>query len=368
MSHPERDIQFGFQLAAVDEAGASDAQLYRTMLQDAKIGYELGYDTAWVVEHHFSDYFPQPSPLTLLSHVAATCPGIGLGAMVLVTPWYQPLRLAGEIAILSHLSKGLLHLGMGRGNAPMEYEAFGVPMAEAKQRFEETWHILDLAMKGKPFTFKGENLSVEREIMIRPHPDTSKVNFYGAIGNPASATKIAELGLAPISNGSLPFEVQRNVLKTWGEIATERNMPTDVDKPIGVTLVIADTDEEAVALARRYIPRWFEVQVEHYAFDANRHKDLPDYRPFAETHQRRIKMTDPANLDPLLEVSLVGSPSTVAKRLRTYIDIGFNSFILQAATPDIPQSLRTQWLTRFAQEVAPSFSRKFALGKKVAAE
>jgi alkanesulfonate monooxygenase SsuD/methylene tetrahydromethanopterin reductase-like flavin-dependent oxidoreductase (luciferase family) len=368
MSNLGRPIQFGFQLAAVDASGATDAQLYKTMLQDVKLGYDLGYETAWVVEHHFSDYFPQPSPITVLSHVAASCPGIGLGAMVLVTPWYQPLRLAGDIAILSHLSKGPLHLGMGRGNAPMEYEAFGVPMAQAKQRFEEAWRILDLAMRGEPFTFKGKHLSVDREIVIRPHPVTSKINFYGAIGNPASATKIAELGLAPISNGSLPFDVQRNVLKTWADIATAKKMSTDVDKPIGVTLVIADTDEEADALARRYIPRWFEVQVEHYAFDADRHRDLPDYRPFAETHARRIRMTDPANLDPLLEVSLVGSPKTVAERLQTYIDIGFNSFILQAATPDIPQSLRAQWLTRFAREVAPLFSTRFANGKKVAAE
>ena len=368
MSKNEREVKFGFQLAAVDASGTSDADLYKTMLADAKLGYDLGYEIAWVVEHHFSDYFPQPSPIAILSHVAAMCPGLGLGAMVLVTPWYQPVRLAGEIAVLSHLSKGPLHLGMGRGNAPMEYEAFGVPMDEAKQRFEETWRILDLAMKGKPFTFKGENLSVDREIRIRPLPDVSKINFYGAIGNPASATKIADLGLAPISNGSLPFETQRTVMKTWHDIAAERGLPTDVDKPVGVTLVIADTDEEADALARKYIPRWFEVQVEHYAFDAARHHDLPDYRPFAETHARRVKMTDPANLDPLLDVSLVGSPETVAKRLQTYIDIGFNSFILQAATPDIPQAVRAEWLTRFANEVAPRFSSKYSAKPRAAAE
>ncbi|MBS7700705.1 MULTISPECIES: LLM class flavin-dependent oxidoreductase [unclassified Chelatococcus] len=362
-----REVKFGFQLSAVDAHGASDAQLYEALLRDARLGYELGYDIAWVVEHHFSDYFPQPSPLSILSHVAALCPGIGLGTMVLVTPWHQPVRLAGEIAVLSHLSKGPLHLGMGRGNAPMEYEAFGVPMAEAKQRFEETWRILSLAMEGKPFTFTGKTLSVEREIRIRPFPDTGKINFYGAIGNPASATKIAELGLAPISNGSLPFDVQRNVMRTWTEVAKARNVDTDVDRPVGVTLVMADTDAEADALARRYLPRWFELQVEHYAYDASRHKDLPDYRPFAETHERRIRMTDPANLDPLLEVSLVGSPATVVHRLQTYVDIGFNSFILQTSSPDIPQPLHAEWLTRFAREVAPAFSTNFANGRREAA-
>jgi alkanesulfonate monooxygenase SsuD/methylene tetrahydromethanopterin reductase-like flavin-dependent oxidoreductase (luciferase family) len=358
-----RPISFGFQLSAVDRTGATDMELYAALLTDAALGYRLGYETAWVVEHHFSDYFPQPSPLTILGHIAALCPGMGLGTMVLVTPWYQPVRLAGDIAVLSHLAQAPLHFGLGRGNAPMEYEAFGVPMEEAKDRFAETWQILDLAMKGEPFTFEGNHLQVRREVRIRPTPRTDLINFYGAIGNPASATKIAELGLPPICNGSLPFAVQRDVLATWQGGAEKRGMPTDAAKPVGVTLIIADTDAEADALARKLMPRWFEVQVEHYAFDASRHHDLPDYRPFAETHARRVKMTDPANLDPFLEVSLVGSPETVRRRLQAYIEVGFDSFILQTSTPDIPQPVRQEWLTRFAREIAPDFAPHF--GKKL---
>jgi alkanesulfonate monooxygenase SsuD/methylene tetrahydromethanopterin reductase-like flavin-dependent oxidoreductase (luciferase family) len=353
------DIRFGFQLSAVDRTGTSDAGLYETLLADADLGYRLGYDTAWVVEHHFSDYFPQPSPLTILSHVAARCPGVGLGAMVLVTPWYQPVRLAGDIAVLSNLSTGPLHLGLGRGNAPMEYEAFGVPMNEAKQRFEECWQILDQALDGKPFSYRGKHLEVARKVRIRPAPRRERINLYGAIGNPASATKIAELGLPPISNGTLPFETQRTVLTTWGEIAGRGGMATDVAKPVGVALIIADTDEQAHELARAQLPRWYELQVEHYAYDAERHHDLPDYRPFAETHRRRIAMTNPDNLGPLIDVSFIGSPDTIRRRLAEYIDIGFTHFILQAATPDIPSELRARWLTRFAEEIAPEFDPDF---------
>ena len=354
-----RDITFGFQLSAVDSKGTDDAGLYRSMLRDAELGHQLGYDIAWVVEHHFSDYFPQPGPIALLSHVAAKCPGIGLGAMVLVTPWYQPVRLAGEIAMLSHLSKGDLHLGLGRGNAPLEYEAFDVPMAEAKQRFEECWRILDKALSGEPFTFQGKHLQVAREIRIRPTPLRDKINFYGAIGNPASAQKIADLGLPPICNGSHPFDVQKQVLDAWTRAAQGHGMATDVTKPVGVNLIIADTDEEADALARRLMPYWFELQVEHYAFDAGRNKDLPDYRPFAETHARRIKMTDPANLNPLVDISLIGSPRTVMARMQQYVDCGFNSFILQTGLPGMPEELRHTWLSRFAREIAPHFSAKF---------
>jgi alkanesulfonate monooxygenase SsuD/methylene tetrahydromethanopterin reductase-like flavin-dependent oxidoreductase (luciferase family) len=352
-------VTFGVQVSAVDKTGTDDAGLYRTMLEDARLGYALGYDAAWIVEHHFSDYFPQPSPFAILSHIAATCPGMGLGAMVLVTPWHQPVRLAGDIAVLSHLSHGELHLGLGRGNAPLEYEAFDLDMAEAKQRFEETWRILERAMSGELFTFEGKYLKVPRTLRIRPQPTLDKIHFYGAIGNPVSATKIAELGLAPISNGSLPFDVQKDAMATWTDVARRRGLATDVVRPVGVTCIIEDTDAEAEQVARQLLPRWFELQVEHYRFDAQRHRDLPDYRPFAETHARRIQMTDPANLGPLLEVSPIGSPETVRRRLQQYIECGFNYFIVQTALPDIPQALRQRWLTRFACEIAPGFSAAF---------
>ena len=59
----------------------------------------------WLIEHHFSDYFPTPSPLILASHIAGRFPELSLGTCVVVLPWYEPLRLAGEIAMLSLLMR-----------------------------------------------------------------------------------------------------------------------------------------------------------------------------------------------------------------------------------------------------------------------
>ncbi len=92
---------FGWMMGAVGEDGASDATLYRNMMSDADLGYALGYDAPWVVEHHFSNYYPTPSPLVVLSHIAAKYPDFGLGTAVIVTPWHHPLRIAEEIAMLS---------------------------------------------------------------------------------------------------------------------------------------------------------------------------------------------------------------------------------------------------------------------------
>jgi alkanesulfonate monooxygenase SsuD/methylene tetrahydromethanopterin reductase-like flavin-dependent oxidoreductase (luciferase family) len=50
-----------------------------------------------MLSHHFTDYCPSPSPMFFLSHIAATCPGLGLGTAVIVLPWCEPVRFAEEV-------------------------------------------------------------------------------------------------------------------------------------------------------------------------------------------------------------------------------------------------------------------------------
>src|SRR3546814_12276612 len=102
-----------------------------------------------------------------MSHVAAACPGLGLGTCVLVLPWYHPLRLAEEIAMLRTLAKGPLHLALGRGTAKSEYDAYGVAMPEARGRFAETWEIMRQGLSGEEFTHAGRFWQFERPIRLR---------------------------------------------------------------------------------------------------------------------------------------------------------------------------------------------------------
>ena len=77
-----QDVLFGFQAAAADAAGVPDDQLYRGLIADCALGHELGYDAAWLLEHHFSDYYPTPSPLLMMAHIAAKFPDLSLGTSV----------------------------------------------------------------------------------------------------------------------------------------------------------------------------------------------------------------------------------------------------------------------------------------------
>ncbi|MGC1283288.1 MAG: LLM class flavin-dependent oxidoreductase, partial [Streptosporangiaceae bacterium] len=98
------DVEFGCVVAAAGAPDASDRDLYRGMRADCELYAQLGYDTAWVLEHHFSDYFPTPDPALLIAHLAGRYPELSYGACVIVTPWHHPLRLAGQIAMLTEFT------------------------------------------------------------------------------------------------------------------------------------------------------------------------------------------------------------------------------------------------------------------------
>ena len=353
------EVDFGIVASAADAPGTSDAVLYRNVLEDCELAEELGFSTAWMIEHHFSDYFPVPCPLLMMAHVAARFPRLQLGTCVLVTPWYEPLRLAEEIAMLSLLTEQPIHLGIGRGTAKYEYDTFGLDMEESRERFEETWEIVRTALRGEPFTFSGRYRSVPKRVTLRPKVagvTTDRINFYGAIGSPGSAEIMARLGLPPMCTTIGNYATQVDILRRWNEATRAVGFPTDVMKPIMVNCVIADTDAEAVALAQEYIPRFMQAQVDHYTPDETDWERLESYRGWKGQFEGMKRYTDPRNIPTWTEYQFVGSPETVQHRVQMYVDAGFNHLFLHTATPGVPTEIRREWTRRFALEVAPVFT------------
>jgi alkanesulfonate monooxygenase SsuD/methylene tetrahydromethanopterin reductase-like flavin-dependent oxidoreductase (luciferase family) len=74
------DIRFGFQAAAAGAGVHSDQKLYQDLLEDCALAAGLGYDAAWLLEHHFSD----PSPFLLMAHIAARCARPGRGDVITI--------------------------------------------------------------------------------------------------------------------------------------------------------------------------------------------------------------------------------------------------------------------------------------------
>jgi alkanesulfonate monooxygenase SsuD/methylene tetrahydromethanopterin reductase-like flavin-dependent oxidoreductase (luciferase family) len=353
-------VTFGVVASAADAPGPPDSTIFRTLLEDVDYHAELGFRTMWLIEHHFSDYFPTPSPLLLAGHIAGRFPELSLGTCVLVLPWYEPLRLAGEIAMLSLLTEQPLHLGIGRGTAKYEFDAFGLDMGGSRERFKEVYEVVSTALRGERFSYAGNQIEVSKQVEVRPRVGAAadRVHFYGAIGSPGSASVMAEMGLPPMCTTIGDFETQAGIVRTWEETARAHGVATDVMKPIMINCIVADSDREAIEQAQTYIPRFMQAQIDHYTPEETNWEELPDYKAWKGQFAGMRSKTDPANIPPWTEFQLVGSPDTVARRVQDYVDIGFNHLFLHTATPGVPHEVRREWTRRFAHEVAPRFETR----------
>src|SRR5467141_5286893 len=120
----------------------TDREVYTGELRLADLAEPLGFESIWGVEHHFTDYTMCPDVLQFLTYMAGRTRTVGLGSMVVVLPWHDPLRVAEQVAMLDHMSNGRLILGLGRGAAKVEFDGFRLSMDESRPRFVESAEML----------------------------------------------------------------------------------------------------------------------------------------------------------------------------------------------------------------------------------
>jgi alkanesulfonate monooxygenase SsuD/methylene tetrahydromethanopterin reductase-like flavin-dependent oxidoreductase (luciferase family) len=169
-------MKFGvLQFFSWPERRVELATVYARALERIEIMDRAGYDAVWLAEHHFSSFSVCPSVHMVGTLAAARTRRLRIGTGVSLAPFYHPLRLAEEVALLDVLSGGRVNWGAGRGFARVEFEAFGVPPEESASRFRETVEIVlrawtedRLQFAGRHFRFDG--IEVLPKPLQRPHP------------------------------------------------------------------------------------------------------------------------------------------------------------------------------------------------------
>ncbi|MFD0210896.1 LLM class flavin-dependent oxidoreductase [Streptomyces hirsutus] len=152
--------------------GESDHQVLRETLEEIELADELGFDSVWLAEHHFSKYGVLGSPVSFGMAVAERTKRITIGTAVLVLPLHNPLRLAEDIAALDVLSRGRVSIGVGRGYQALEFSGFGIPLEESKIRYQETLEVLRLALSQENFSYHGEIFHYDN-VTTYPRPYTA---------------------------------------------------------------------------------------------------------------------------------------------------------------------------------------------------
>ena len=150
-------------------ASRSFEQEYRDIVDLVRLAETIGFDSAWVSEHHGSSDGYMPSLLPMLAGLATATEHIQLGTGVLLTPFHHPLRLAEDAATVDLISGGRLILGLGLAWRDEEFRMFDVPMSERVRRTVETIEILRRAWTGERFSYEGKVFSFD-QVRITPPP------------------------------------------------------------------------------------------------------------------------------------------------------------------------------------------------------
>lgn len=158
---------------------------------------DIGLDTAWFAEHHFTNYSISVSPLMMAAHMAAVTRRIRLGTAVIVLPLYQPMRVAQEIALVDQLSGGRLVLGIGTGYQPFEFERYGVDVTRRGDVFLKYWDLLEEALTTGEVTASATALGLpEAPMLLRP-VQAPLPPLYVTGGDPRIIARLGPLGATP---------------------------------------------------------------------------------------------------------------------------------------------------------------------------
>jgi alkanesulfonate monooxygenase SsuD/methylene tetrahydromethanopterin reductase-like flavin-dependent oxidoreductase (luciferase family) len=169
-------MKFGFYLPCYHPDTTFPAkQLYRDTIEEAKLAEELGFISLSIPEHHFINYLVHPSPLLTAVRVAAETKSIPLISAVLVLPFYDIRRLAGEIAQADCLTDGRIQIGVGRGAFRYEFDRFNVPVEESRERFDDSLNLLikllteeEVSWNSKYYKF--DPLTITPRPVQKPYP------------------------------------------------------------------------------------------------------------------------------------------------------------------------------------------------------
>lgn len=240
----------------VDDDGQPLARQLEDRLQMAQAYDRSGFYAYHVAEHHGTPLGRSPSPSVLLAAMSQRTTRLKFGPLVYLLPIYHPLRLIEEVAMLDALSGGRLQLGVGRGASPIEMGFYGVDMDEQRARFEEALEVLLKGLTADELNHQGRFYNFDRVPMrVRPVQQPHPPLWYGA-GSADSIRWAAHNGIniVTLSLGERVREVTDIYRAAWAETGRQ-----DEDMPLmGISrhIVVADTDDQALAIARPAYLRW----------------------------------------------------------------------------------------------------------------
>jgi alkanesulfonate monooxygenase SsuD/methylene tetrahydromethanopterin reductase-like flavin-dependent oxidoreductase (luciferase family) len=172
----DETVKLAIWATTTPRENSTHPEMFQRQFEEVELAERIGIDQIWFFEHHLQPTAPVPSPSLLIAAAARTTRHIRFGSMVNILPFRHPLLVAEEAAMLDNLTGGRLHMGLGRGLRPPEFEAFGVDQQHSREMFLESFDIIRRVWADENFVYRGKYWTVQKDaplsppLVQRPHP------------------------------------------------------------------------------------------------------------------------------------------------------------------------------------------------------
>lgn len=320
-----------------DAAAAFCDQLLREGIEAER----AGFDGLFLPERHHRTETMFPPPIPMMAAYATHTERVDIGTFVLQPPYYNPMHLAEDVAMVDLMSKGRVILGVGIGYHPDYFRLFGYDHTHRVSRFVESLEILRQAWtETKPWSYRGKRFQLDN-VLLTPKP-------FQAGGPPlwigaAYDRAIERAGLLGDGWGILPF--WESLENTQRQAAMYREAAAKAGRKPYVVLMrdgwVAPTREEAEAV---FGPLWVEEMLFYYKWDL-----LPPNEEF----QSKADFT----IDKLRKYMVLGSPRDCIEQVELWTEaIRADYLIMRFRLPMGPKAEQVvECIRQFGSDVIPYF-------------
>ncbi|ASR36190.1 monooxygenase [Prauserella marina] len=257
-------LRFGVFLAPFHPAGENPTLALQRDLRLVSHLDDLGYDEAWIGEHHSAGSEIIASPEIFIAAAAERTKRIKLGTGVTSVSYHNPLWVADRMVLLDHLTRGRSMLGLGPGSLPTDSAMIGLDPTDTRELLDVNLDIIMRLLAGETVTerTKTHNL-VEARLQLRPYTEPCFDIAVAAVASPTGPRLAGRHGIGLLSIGATLTKEGFDALAHHWNVVTERAAHFGREEPdrSGWRLVglmhVAETREQAYRDVEHGIEQWF---------------------------------------------------------------------------------------------------------------
>ena len=280
----------------------------------------LGYDEAWIGEHHSGAYELIASPEVFIAAAAERTKTIRLGTGVSSLPYHHPFMLADRINQLDHMTQGRVMFGVGPGALSSDAYMMGIPIDRQRDMMDEALGVIVRLLRGEEVTHDSDWFKLNRaRLQMSPYSRPSVEIAVASQVSPTGARAAGRHGLGLLSLGATSDGGFNALASNWAiaeDLARDSGQVMDRS---GWRLVgpmhIAETREQAMAEVRFGLEKWL-----YYFREIANLPILPDTEG------------DPVEAFLKMPMAVVGAPDDAAAKIQALVDQsgGFGAFLFMA--------------------------------------